>query len=1221
MKQFLLLCCTFFLLHQGMAQSPNFWTDINESQLLLPASSEVTLHTNEYRLLALDLEGINAFLRNAPMENTGSGTLTIELPMPDGSMERYLIEESPVMRPGLAAKFPEIKSYIATSITNPSNNGRIASSPDGFYGSFLTMEGEYWIDPYGSNQTDYYASYYLHNLEYDEEEHVTLSCGLHTDVWASDALEGMPQTAEQIEMRNNGVVELRVYDLALACTGEYANTHGGTVSSVMTSFNTAINRLNLIIESEVAVRMMIIDGNDAIIFTDPDTDPYTTANDAGQILNENRSAIVDVGGIPFDSFDAGHVFTNGCIDNVGGLAARSSACRNQRARGITCHSSSDIDAIVRRIMAHEIGHQFSLGHTWNRCPTLDNENEQYHPESAYEPGSGSTIMSYAGSCGGQNVQSDSDEYYNIGSLQEFVNFTRAGDASECADIIVTDNNEPEVSSTYEDGFYIPISTPFELTATATDPDGDDITYCWEQYNVGPQGTLGNPVLTAPTFRSYEPRVSGRRVFPRNQVILSNASELTEVLPTYDRNLTFRCTVRDKQVGGGGTVWEEVSFEATESAGPFLVTSPNTADVMWEVGDYVEVTWDVANTTNALVNCQEVDILLSTDGGSTFPIVLADNTPNDGAEFITVPNNVSSLVRVKIMASNNIFFDYSNQNFDIVPAAEPGFALTASPTAQQICLPDLLEVELTTDSLLGFNNPITLEVTGGLPAGTEASFSTNPVNPTESTTLSLDFANANANGEFLVEITATAEGAATEIRYIALDVISNDFSDLQQLTPIDGTPDVLLSTEFTWTDAAGASTYDIEIATSPTFGATIVESAQGLTDTSYNPTILFEDNTLYYWRIRPINDCGEADFLVPFTFHTASTVCSPSEATDVPINISGTGTPMVQSSIFVTQDGTISDLNIPYFKGSYQPVNSIRLTLTSPAGTEVILFDQDCGNTLNLELGFDDDAPSEITCPPDDGIVNQPVGDLASFNGESTQGEWVLTMDVVETGFGGGGSLDEWQIEFCATNIPNAPFIVTNETMETPPNLENTITPSVLEVQDEDNSADELEYTLVTVPENGFLIYLGDNLNVGDNFRQSTIDAFNLTYLHDGSATDTDSFIFTVEDGTGGFLPPTQFNIVIDEDATVDTDDIYTDNDVIVYPNPTDNLVNIKFANPVNQEVIIDIQNVQGQIIGTYRFDGIASDVELNTSNLADGVYFLNIQSENTILSKKVVIQR
>ena len=478
-----------------------------------------------------------------------------------------------------------------------------------------------------------------------------------------------------------------------------------------------------------------------------------------------------------------------------------------------------------------------------------------------------------------------------------------------------------------------------------------------------------------------------------------------------------------------------------------------------------------------------------------------------------------------------------------------------------------------------------------------SFSKNPILPSETSTLTIKF-NQQVEGTFALQVKATAGGVSQSIP-IQLNTVSNDFSELVTLQPINGQSGIGLSTNFVWKKAPNANSYDFELATSPTFGATIVASVSNLQDTFYTPTqILLEENRLYFWRIRPSNECGVNAFLEPSVFRTATIQCVETASTNVPVNISGSGLPTVNSTLNVPTQGVISDLNLPLILASYQPVKSLRMSLISPSGTEVVLFDQQCGNTLKFETGFDDEAPTDVVCPPDDRLVVRPKQALAAFKGQNTAGTWTLRTKVVTGGFGGGGSIEKWSIEFCSTLSPNNPTLVKNDTLGVPPGQTNTYTKNELEVQDSDNTPIQLKYLLITIPAHGVLTLGGAPLLIGSTFTQQDITTFQLKYTHNGDAARLDNFLFVVEDGTGGWLPTQRAIIKIDENATVGVKNLLDENSILVFPNPTRDVLNVQFNQTLKGALTLSLYNIQGQEVQRTRFDSANNQLQLSTSQLA-----------------------
>ena len=442
----------------------------------------------------------------------------------------------------------------------------------------------------------------------------------------------------------------------MAATGEYTTFHGGTVSQGLAAIVTAMNRVNGVYIKDLCIRMTLIANNDLIVYTNSSTDPYTNSN-GGAMLSQNQNNLDNV--IGSANYDIGHVFSTG----GGGVAFLRCVCvPGIKAQGVTGLPQPTGDPFYIDYVAHEVGHQYGGNHTFNSEASACGGGNR-NAGTAWEPGSGSTIMAYAGICGSHNLQNNSDDYFHTGSFSEIQQFIQFGTGNSCA-VITNSGNTPPSITMPSGGWVLPVRTPFQLTGTATDAETpNSLTYCWEEMDIGPPGSPNSPSGDAPIFRSFKPDTSGTRYFPKLSNILNNTQTIGEILPTYSRNLTFRLTVRDNNATAGGVNNEIIFFTVDAAAGPFLVTYPNSA-VTLNSNVPQTITWDVANTNAAPVNCANVNIKLSTDGGLTFPVTLAAGTPNDGSQSVTLPSINNTTARIKIEAVGNVFFDLSNTNFTI-----------------------------------------------------------------------------------------------------------------------------------------------------------------------------------------------------------------------------------------------------------------------------------------------------------------------------------------------------------------------------------------------------------------------------------------------------------------------------------------------------------------------------------------------------------------------------
>lgn len=640
MKIILSLFLSLFIFSASIL-SNNYWMDVQPGSFDLKGT--VYLAPVTFRTVMINKAGIIPLLNSAPLEKNVpvrfSNTI-IELPMPNGINQRFRFVESPVMEEPLQQANPQIRTYLGQGIDDPYAVVRFDMTPLGFHAMIISPNGTVFIDPFSLNETDYYMSYFKHDFKPAFEKTFTCLAGEDTNPPVYNT--NFTRTGEQ----------LRTYRLAVAATGEYTAFFGGTVPNALAAITTSVNRITGVYELEMSVRLVLITNNSSIIYTNAATDPYTN-NNGSAMLGQNQTNLDNV--IGNANYDIGHVYSTG---GFGGIAGLNVVCvTGNKARGATGSSNPIGDPWDIDYVAHEMGHQFGGNHTQN------NLNCNANPPTAWEPGSGITIMGYAGVCF-PSLANNSIPYMHGGNIfVEFIPYTQFGNGNSCPVTTNTGNNPPVVTMP-AGGWTIPKSTPFSLTGTATDPNSDPLTYSWEQTNIGPQGNPNSPSGNAPLFRPFPPVTNGTRIFPKISDIINNTQTLGELLPSYERLMRFRMTVRDNRAGGGGIASEEIIFFVTASAGPFLVTFPNTNVT---IGGAQTITWDVSNTNSAPVNCANVKISLSTDGGNTFPTVLMASTANDGSADVTLPAIDNSQARIKIESVDNIFFDMSNANFTITSA--------------------------------------------------------------------------------------------------------------------------------------------------------------------------------------------------------------------------------------------------------------------------------------------------------------------------------------------------------------------------------------------------------------------------------------------------------------------------------------------------------------------------------------------------------------------------
>ena len=649
----------------SLAQTDGLWSETSKK-----ADSEISENKSNIihpKIYQLDINGLKNALAKAPKRLAAGekSEVIISFPNSEGKIEHFKIKENSNFDPQLAAKYPDIKSYVGEGLTDSNSTVYFSISPLGL--SSMEIYGDksaVFIEPY----TKDLSTYVVYKKSDKKDNLNNFECTV-IDV----AQKGISNSSDLAARPNADDAKLRTFRLALSSTGEYTAYFGGTKALALAAMNNTMTRVNGVFEKDFAARMVLIANNDAVIYTSASTDPYSAAAQMSSWNSQLQSTLTSV--IGEANYDIGHLFgasggggNAGCIGCVCVNGSKGSGYTSP-SDGIPSGDNFDIDYV-----AHEMGHQFGGNHTFSHT----NEGTGVN----MEPGSGSTIMGYAGITS-QDIQPHSDAFFHAISIQQITNNIKA---KTCPTSTSTGNLIPTANAGSD--YTIPKSTPFMLTGTGTDANGDSLTYIWEQLDnasssqTGTSSAASATKTTGPTFRSWTPTTSPVRYFPRMASVLAGATttagaEITvEALSSVARNLNFRFTVRDNRAGGSGNNSDDTVVTVNATAGPFVITSQGTATT-YSGGSSQNVTWNVAGTTANGVNAANVDILWSTDNGNTWTTLLA-GTPNDGSQAVTIPNITTTTGRIMVKGSNHIFFDVNNANISV--NAGSGTTDTVAPTA-------------------------------------------------------------------------------------------------------------------------------------------------------------------------------------------------------------------------------------------------------------------------------------------------------------------------------------------------------------------------------------------------------------------------------------------------------------------------------------------------------------------------------------------------------------
>lgn len=828
------------------------------------------LDANNSAVLALDFVAFQQQLENAPLRGVAarvSKTL-ISLPNNKGVMQAFNMIEAPVFSASLSAKYPAIKSYIGYSTDNSGAVVRMSVSPKGVQ-TMISYRDQptVYMQPLKDDVDNY--------IVYNRRSKINLP---KEDFICTTADELVKDTGlDMVTQRDADDQTLRKFRLAISVNGEYTAYHGGTVAGALAAINATMARVNAVFETDMAVTFEVQDFPE-LIYTDAGTDPYSGSLSAWNVELQNTltstigNAAYDIGHMFGASGGGGNAGCIGCVcvdDSASTSDKNKGAGITSPADGIPEGDNFDIDYV-----AHEIGHQMGANHTFSHSTEGAGVNA--------EPGSGSTIMGYAGITGSNNVVLHSDAYFHYHSIRQITdNVTNTRTCWQENDPVTLTNNPPNANAGND--YTIPQGTAYVLRGTATDADeDDDLLYCWEgtdsgqvtSAQFGPTRTIGSMA------RSLAPTSSPNRYIPKLSRVVSGDLTQTnpiinsawETVASVSRDLNWALTVRDRASSATGlngqSSFDLMKITVDDTSGPFAITSQTTAEE-WDAGSTKTITWDVAGTASGAVNTPKVNILLSTDGGLTFPYTLGSDVDNNGTYTFTVPvtgEGDTTEARIIVEGKDNIFYAMNATNFTI---KESEFAIAVSNPALDVCAPDDAVYNFTYNTFLGFTGTTTFSA-DGLPTGATATFSpaTATADGTE-VTATISGIGSVSVGQYSFKITGTSD-AITKESDVTLGVYSGSPEAITLTAPSDGNTGVSLTPTLTWEADANAASYDVEIATDSAF--TGIVASENVTTNSYNLSGL-EQTITYFWRVKGRSICGDGVFSPTFSFTTIScTVC-------------------------------------------------------------------------------------------------------------------------------------------------------------------------------------------------------------------------------------------------------------------------------------------------------------------------------------------------------------
>ncbi len=672
------------LFNDNFSFGGTLWRPVDVRQLARSAQA-----AQHFLVFALDETMLRSQLTAA--STTSRIAQTIELPLPDGSFRQFRIWQTALLPGKLAAKYPELQTFAGEAVDDPHVTAKLDFTVFGFHAMIFDGGSTSFVDPYNRFNDGNYMVHYKRDETRPQESRA--QCVVSNDDQLIPGATRLRDARDRSGQRTMNGHDLRTYRLALVADNFYAqaatNLAHPTIAQTLSAMATTMNRVNGVYERELSVSMTFVENEDTLIWPSATgsingPDPFNAINASAGACLDSCQAVCDrrIGNL---NYDIGHAFTTG----AGGQSQIGIVCRfGQKALSVTGQSNPVGDGFDVDYVAHEMGHEFGAGHTFNGS-SGNCGGGNIATESAYEPGSGSSIMAYAGICSPDNLQPHSDAYFHSASLIQIQHFlSTIGDGCP---LKTPTGNKPVAIAPFQASYTIPFLTPFELTApTAVDSVADtSITYCWEQWNLGDfNSSLLNTHQYGPIFRSFTPVKQETRIFPKKSLVLSGVLSDAgideaegEKAPDVARFLTFQLTVRDIYQGNGCFLVPDdtVHLDVINTGNGFKVTSQNVAGLYYIGGSPETVTWDVASTNNAPISTPNVDIYMSVDGGNNWPYFLG-TFPNTGTAIVTFPNpdTDTHAARIKVKGNGNIFFNVNAADFAVNHSLDPDNDIVVYP---------------------------------------------------------------------------------------------------------------------------------------------------------------------------------------------------------------------------------------------------------------------------------------------------------------------------------------------------------------------------------------------------------------------------------------------------------------------------------------------------------------------------------------------------------------
>jgi hypothetical protein len=892
----------------------------------------------------------------------GSAQDSVLVSFPNGLSAFLKLQAAEVMPPSLQQRFPMIKIWKSTHKLFPQVDFRI-----------LKLNNEWEIYAIKGDSITKFISKKegVWDVEVDDDFNESVKCFTSTS-------NNFQPLDKSLTISSND--SLSVFRLALSATGEFTDFYGGDIAKVLSVMLKMVNLVNAVFERDLGVRFVLIDRSDDLIFQFANADPFTKGNESSENQQLLDRIIGDV------NYDIGHVLGGLQTVSIGKIG---SVCqKGEKGRGVSTALVPDGISFIFDYFSHELAHQLGGNHTFNSVIC----NAQRNPLTAWEPGSGMSILGYPGLCKSDNLGLHVLPRFHSGSVEEISNLLMSMAYQFCG--VKVSRSNRKVSTLDIENTYLPRNTPFLLHPLTSDSTS---WFSWESIDIGVPMSLNSISGNSPNIKMTELKSNTFRSFPGMDSLVKMVNEPGVILADYERDMSLRLVRRFES----NLFWQPFNLSVKANMGPFTLVKPKE-DVIYSADEPLQVEWLPANTFLPPLYADKVDIFLVDVANPDALIFLKRNVPNLGKYSLFINENIKNATyKLGVKGTNKLFFNISSGKI-IVQNKAGFFSGLPFDVSHFTCEGDILfrwDLSTLADSIF----PLTFKienVTQWSPSWREMVMLKPGI---------LEWRLSAPSGETVPVFNQATLNVTTTNKIFSFPIEwhyqTKKPLKFDSVYPLNKSEISDVRPLFSWNAKDKADWYQVEISESKTFDY-IIDSLVTVGSGIY-PTKPLVAGKHYFWRIKYYTILCGSNVSEVFSFYIKPAICEEWKKEDT-LNLNQI--PFRQSNLIINQKGVISDFLEIWINIKVSDIEKVKIFLKTPSGLSLSLpLPKNCLKPLQWhKITFSKGAVVTDSCISGDSLIVNMGNQLDQLKGEKLDGLWQLVFEGVNQ----TGNIGSWGFKSC-----------------------------------------------------------------------------------------------------------------------------------------------------------------------------------------------------------------